>query len=361
MRIVQVLFSGLGGQAAVAFSISESDQLKANEYSFAFYGDEKIKQDYINRCEESKYNYLEIHKKTGIDIIAVKNYIKYLYKEKPETILLHSTNLIIPSLFYQIFFKTKIIVVEHNPNALKTKFQWISSFISQLFANHVVYLTQIYFDEIKRANPFRMPVKRIQIIPNGIDILVYKPTEKRNKVSYIQFGTVSRLTKEKNHIIVLKALKYMMDTYNFSNFKYLIAGTGDYESEIKRAVIQLELECYVEFVGNINHSDLPSFFNDLDLYIHPSQFETLSMSILEAMACRKAIVASDVSGINNLLKHKDNSLLFSAEDPIKLAQIILYLLNNNTEIHRLGDRALADAELYHTQKIMFERYQKLIN
>jgi len=79
---------------------------------------------------------------------------------------------------------------------------------------------------------------------------------------------------------------------------------------------------------------------------------------MQAMACGKPIVASDVPGINNMIQDKVNGLLVPVQDPQKMAAALAELINDTGERGRLANAAFAYAKENFSNLTMFERYKK---
>ena len=109
VKVLQILFSGLGGHSNVAFSLIEADQDKKWQHEMLFYGVESVKPEYLVKCKLENIPTTYVSKKVGIDLVSYWKIFKQIIKSKPDVILLHSTNAIIPALMALIFGKFKIM------------------------------------------------------------------------------------------------------------------------------------------------------------------------------------------------------------------------------------------------------------
>ena len=101
-----------------------------------------------------------------------------------------------------------------------------------------------------------------------------------------------------------------------------IAGDGDFKEELVEYTEQLGLTNDVEFTGMIPEKALVNFLQSLDIYVHASLGETMSTAIMQAMACKLPIVASDVNRINNMITNNITGILVPSQREYELAKAI---------------------------------------
>jgi len=101
----------------------------------------------------------------------------------------------------------------------------------------------------------------------------------------IILGYLSRFVSHKNHMFLLKFMKY----YG-KDFQLLLVGKGEYKEKCEEFVREHRVK-NVKFLGFLPDNEIPAFYNALDVYIHPSFWEGYGLPIIEAMACGKPVVA----------------------------------------------------------------------
>ena len=104
MKIVNIIYSGLGGHASVVFALIEGDKSLQNTHSIIFFGVETLPIAYVDKCKSLKIDFFSILKRSGIDIISIKKTISVIKLIQPEVIILHTVNLILPIFKYSLFF-----------------------------------------------------------------------------------------------------------------------------------------------------------------------------------------------------------------------------------------------------------------
>ena len=142
--------------------------------------------------------------------------------------------------------------------------------------------------------------------------------------------------------------------------KLLIAGDGESRGEVEELSLELDLR-NVSFEGMLDEASSADFLKGLKIYVHASLGETMSTSLMQAMACGKPIIASDVEGINNMIESGVNGILVPAKDPAALAAAISGLSGNEELRQSLGRNARATAVERFSNLSMFKKYLSLIS
>lgn len=161
--------------------------------------------------------------------------------------------------------------------------------------------------------------------------------------------SVGELNKNKNHEIVLQALNKIKD----KNFIYLICGRGILKEYLERKTQELHLENKVKLLGY--RSNVIEILKTADLFIFPSKREGLPVSIIEAMAARLSVIASNVRGNRDLIT-KEN--LFEPDDIAALTNLIKERFEaiQNKELKKVAYANLEQYSLKNVLKQMTEIY-----
>jgi len=357
-KILHVLFSGLGGVSSVVFSIIEADKEKEAEHSILFYGIERVTEFYLAKCETNGIAYSFIQKKRGIDLKAARKVFKEYTKSRPDYIFLHNMTLIIPSWMYVIFNKCKIISIEHTANSIKTRLEKACSILSMFMAYKIVLLSEEYKEELRKISGLLFRGSNIHIIPNGINTDLYIPGKIKEIQDIIKIGMLSRLSITKDHVTLLKAFRNILA--KDYNVKLYIAGDGETRKELEKLVTEMSIQKYVTFTGILNEQQCIAFLQELHIYVHSSFSETMSTSILQAMSCGLPVIASDISGISNLIADGNNGLLFTKADVIGLTECIVHTINDEGKRMRLANNCRTYAVENFSHYEMLKKYLSII-
>lgn len=356
-KILQVLYSGLGGHGTVAFSLLNGFYKAGFENHLIFYGIESINTNYVEQIEKEKKvnSYFGIKKTTKTGVKEWIKFYKQLKKIQPDFIILHSPQLIIPAYIYHLFHKTKIITVEHDAISIRTHSKWIVTNVNAILADKIIVLTDFYKKEVEKKLWISKLIKKYYVIPNGIDIDKYKPNNNIFSNRKIRLFMASRMNILRDHITLIEAVKKIHQTN--SDILLRIAGDGPTLSTLKEKYSSLN---FIHFLGNITENEIINELQQTDIYIHATFAETFSTAILQAMSCALPVIVSDIEGTRHMIQHKENGLVFENKNVLDLQNKIYNFLNDNDFARKIGKQARKVVENNYNMKIIIQKYLKLL-
>jgi len=218
-------------------------------------------------------------------------------------------------------------------------------------------------------------IQKIITIPNFVNTTEFFPqstSECRNKFQLHHSDKIllslSRLVKRKGHDIVIRAIQIVKE--KIPEIKYLIAGTGDnpYKKMLKQLVNDLELQSYVHFVGYIEENKKPLLYNASDVYIMNSldtdqkgDSEGFGITFLEANACGKPVIGTNVGGIPDALDNNVSGILVEPNDPNATAEAIIQLFSNKIFYNKLSVNGLSRVNNQFSLSNIGGKYQRIIS
>jgi L-malate glycosyltransferase len=180
-------------------------------------------------------------------------------------------------------------------------------------------------NEIRKYTP-----KDVEVTPFGIDMNEFCPRQVENPFApgNIVIGTVKSLEKKYGVEYLIKAFKILKEKCSGLSLKLLIVGGGSQMEHLKNLTKELNLSADAVFTGHINYSNIPRFQNVIDIYVSLSTegSESFGVSILEACACEKPVVVSNVGGLPEIVEDNVTGFVVAKENPSEAAAAIEKLL-----------------------------------
>jgi len=194
--------------------------------------------------------------------------------------------------------------------------------------------------------------REIILIPNGVDTEHFKPME-RNELLAETLGLNEGKKKEERYSVVgfagelreKKGLKTLLSAYTLANKEQSVALliVGEVRpGEDKQLFDEFKItnpQLPITVTGYISPKDLPAYYSLIDVFVHPSLRDGMPNAVLEAMACEKAVIATSVGGILDVLEDGKNGVIVNVNDVTMLAEKIQELLVNAEKRISLGKNA----------------------
>ncbi|MGQ0539056.1 MAG: glycosyltransferase family 4 protein [Gemmatimonadaceae bacterium] len=184
-----------------------------------------------------------------------------------------------------------------------------------------------------------IPRELIRVIYCGIDTSHYRP-DPELRATYPLFSYLGRLKKYKGVDLILRAFR----SVTASDARLLIAGAGDYRSELERLAASLDLRDRVTFLGRISEEDKLHLLRRSWALAFTSPKEGWGITNLEAAACGTPVVASDSPGLRESVRDGESGFLVTHGDVAALAAALNRLAASSVLVESLGARARRFAE-----------------
>jgi glycogen(starch) synthase len=148
---------------------------------------------------------------------------------------------------------------------------------------------------------------------------------------------LGRLIPAKGFDLALAALSVVVD--RFPNVRLVVAGDGSARPQLERKVVELGLGKVVEFLGWVNPDAVPTLLSTATMVLMPSRREGLPLVGVQAALMGRAIVATRVGGLPEVVVHERTGLLIEKEDSVALAEAITLLLSHPETAIQMGQAA----------------------
>ena len=216
--------------------------------------------------------------------------------------------------------------------------RWITNRADRVIACSVYMREQI-------ADIFGVPEARIEVIPNGIDPDDLQPQPqaelRRLRGEFAGPGEklvllIGRLVYEKGFQLALEAMPEVIQ--RAPGTRFLVAGSGTHEEELRAQARELGLSEHGSFLGWIGDDVLHSLYRIADVCVVPSIYEPFGLVALEAMASGCPCIVADTGGLREVVPDDTAGLRFRARDPEALADVAVRVLTDP----ELGERLVAE-------------------
>lgn len=230
-------------------------------------------------------------------------------------------------------------------------------------ADRICSTSHIMKEEIKQYTN-----KHIAIIPFGIDLNLFKPLSVHDifSVNDIIIGTVKALEKKYGIEYLIEAFFILRQRIKEYPVKLLIVGKGSLDAKLKAKVKDLGIEGETVFTGFIQPAEIPFYQNALSIAVFPSidNSESFGVAAVEAMACEKPVIASDVGGLPEVIENNVTGLIVPPANAEKLADAVEILVRDEQLRIKLGKQGRERVEKLYNWKdnldSMIRMYEELI-
>lgn len=174
--------------------------------------------------------------------------------------------------------------------------------------------------------------KEIDVTPFGIDLLKFKNTQVDSIFSpeTIVVGTVKALSSKYGIDYLIKAFKIVLEKNPHLPLKLMIVGEGEDKEKLIQLCENLKISNDVVFVGKVDNNLVPNYLNMMDVYVALSTLdsESFGVAIVEASACEKPVVVSNVGGLPEVVDNNKTGFVVESKNPQEAANSIEKLILN---------------------------------
>ena len=192
--------------------------------------------------------------------------------------------------------------------------------------------------------------KKVRVVHPGVDLDLFKPGDQRAARDQLGLNGhhtllyVGRLDPIKGLEVLLHTLSSMETP---RGVHLLVAGGNEHDEEYRRlngVARKLDVQSKVEFLGSVEHTLLPLYYQAADVCVVPSYYESFGLVALEAMACGTPVVASRVPGLEAIVKDNRSGYLVAWHCPDAFSDRLEVLLANDALRQSMGREAHAQAQ-----------------
>ena len=240
-----------------------------------------------------------------------------------------------------------VIYTRHSafPVPAKLKYppgRWVNKLVNEHYADHIIAVSPAAAQNLTDAGISR---KKITVMMNGVAPLTRATDEECAALraelgldaNVFTAGILARIEPYKGHLYILEAAEKLKREGR--SFRILIAGTGSFENEVRRAITEKRLEHEVLFLGF--RSDVAKLLSILDVQLNASYgTEASSIALCEGMSLGVPAVASDYGGNPWQIDDGEDGLIFPSRDSGALARALGRLMDEPETLRQMQKRAV---------------------
>ncbi len=309
-----------------------------------------------------------MNRKPGLSPVNFHAYYKYLKIVKPD--IVHFRNFTtyfwgcIVSKFQR---RCRIVYSDHSNIVEECKNNQKAKLFTRRLLKHITDNFMTNSDTFKEIliDSVHLDPDNVVVIQNGVDTDRFYPmrfTEKQSLRHQLGFndrdfivGIVAGFSRKKNLSLAVEAMKDLLEKIPAA--KLMLVGSGKLEKKLKTLANDLGLSNKIYFNGSTNNVN--ALLNAFDLFLFPSSFgEGMPNAVLEAMAAKVPVAASDIQGNIELLHDGQRGILFRNNDKDSLVKTVIRLANDKVLSDQIADRGYQYVKENMSLHKMIERYEK---
>ncbi|MGK2848852.1 MAG: glycosyltransferase family 4 protein [Minisyncoccota bacterium] len=278
----------------------------------------------------------------GDGVLAIVGWIiKLFFPKKTVVSVIHGLDILYKNPFYQLW--------------------WVGHFLPALDG-----LIAVSEETRQSAIAKHIPADNITVVHNGIDTDSVQGRYTRDQLADFLHENLSdkfvlltsgRLAKRKGAEWFIRfVLPHLPE-----KILYVLAGDGPEKKQIENAIRETALQNRVYLLGKVSDTERNLLLNTIDVFVQPNikvphDMEGFGIAVIEASACGRPVIASDLEGLRDAIRHKENGLLVESGNPESFIQEIIRLFENEEERKLLGNRARHYTEMTYHWNIISRLY-----
>lgn len=179
----------------------------------------------------------------------------------------------------------------------------------------------------------------IDITPFGVDVNEFRPLNNKPILSgdEIVIGTIKALEPVYGIKYLIEAFDILVKKHPDKKMRLLIVGGGSQELELKKMCEEKDISDKVEFTGRIAHKNIAEYHNKLDIYVALSESESFGVAVLEASACARPVVVSNVTGFAETVENGVTGIIVPVKNAKVAASAIEKIMEDKEYARHMGE------------------------
>lgn len=306
------------------------------------------------RMEEAGIRILYLDKKLGLDLSMVTKLAKIMRRERYDVVHTHLDVIKYAAAAAKLSGIRRCVHTVHNV-AEEEAGGRLQRIINTVYFRLGWSVPVALSPEVQRTivSFYGMKEETVPVVYNGVDLSRCLPKTDYGLSDPVQLLHIGRFNYQKNHRGLLEAARLILQKNPGCCLNLL--GEGELRPEVEAYAEELGIREKVIFHGS--RSNVYPYLHSADIFLLPSRFEGMPMTIIEAMGTGLPVVASAVGGVPDMLRDGESGILVSQE-PESVAKAVLSLLEQVDLRQKLGESARKDSEKF-SAEYMAEAYCRI--
>ena len=361
VKVLQLISSGgyYGAENMLLNLCASQEKAGCQNSLLLFYNVHTPNVEFYERARRHGISVRMVHCRGRADWRAVRQIEEYIQEDAIDVVHTHGYKADLYGFLAAWRSGKPVVATCHN---------WVGGTAALGIYNHLDRLALKKFsalaavsDEVaQRLLDSGVPAEKIKTIANGVDVQAFEHGEQPPALSVTGdkvVGMVARLDLQKGFKYLLRAVRELCNL--FDGLKVVIVGEGPDRKAIEAMVEEYGLQSSVVLAGQL--SNMPAVYAAMDIFVLPSLNEGLPMTILEAMAASRPVVATRVGAIPKVIHDGENGLLVNPGNSEALRDAIASLLSDPDRCRRMGEKAHEWVSRNYTSEAMALKYRQLYN
>ena len=362
--------TGGGAESIILRTARQLDQSQARLVICAFRRSNDTTYDFDRRVAATGCSYHEILQHSPFDRNVWPQVVRAFERHKPDLLEAHDYKASYFARCLSKVYRVPAIATLHGWSGHKLREKYLYYPFDKLNVRRFPALVTVSSEIRNTIIRWGASPSSVCFIPNGIDadafdrcpeVRLRKRRELAIPPQQVVIGSAGRLVKEKRFDVLIEAIASLRRR-NLPVL-LLIAGEGSLEQSLVARISQRGLVADCKLLGH--RRDMAELYSAFDIYAQSSDNEGTPGVLVEAMACRLPIVATNVGGTSDLLEHGESALLVPRRSPDLLARSIERLIQDPTLAQRLAESARLRAQTHfsfaHRTARLLRLYNSLAN
>ena len=219
------------------------------------------------------------------------------------------------------------------------------------------------------ARLYAADASKVSLVPCGVDLSVFRPLDQKTARDRLGLNG-ERILLYVGRVEPLKGLDLLVETAaqmdSEDGVRMMVVGAdangGQEMDRVKQLAKERDLEDQIDFVGQVDHLELPLYYNAADVCVVPSYYESFGLVALESMACGTPVVATRVGGLSTIIQHGRTGYLKPWRCPDAFANSVEMLISSDSLQQSMGEAARQRAEAmgwHNVAEMMWDEYSAL--